>query len=504
MSTPLLQLRGIVKRFPGVVANDGVDLELYPGEILALLGENGAGKTTLMNLAYGLLQPDAGEIRVDGRPVVFRSPADAMAAGIGMVHQHFMLVPVMTVAENVVLGAEPVRARFVVDLARAARDVEAISRRFRFEVDPTARVGDLPVGVQQRVEIIKVLYRRARVLILDEPTAVLTPQEVDELFHILRGLTQAGHAVVFITHKLKEALAIADRIMVLRQGRVVGATTPAQTDEAELAAMMVGHGVSLELDKAPPRPQEPALEVEGLWVVDDRGLPAVRGVDLQVRAGEIVGIAGVQGNGQTELMEALMGLRPIAAGHVRVLGQSLTRMSVRRLTEMGVAYIPEDRQRDGLILPFPVYENLFLNGYHRPPAARRGTLRLDVLRRKAEELVRAFDIRAASVDVPVRTLSGGNQQKVIIAREFSRPLRLLLASQPTRGLDVASVEYIHRRILERRDEGAAVVVVSTELEEILALSDRIAVMYRGRIVALEERERFDRHRLGLLMAGSAA
>ena len=504
MSTPLLQLRGIVKRFPGVVANDGVDLDLHPGEILALLGENGAGKTTLMNIAYGLLQPDAGEIRLEGRPVVFRSPADAMRAGIGMVHQHFMLVPVMTVAENVVLGAEPVRARFVLDVSRAVRDVEAISRRFGFEVDPAARVGDLPVGVQQRVEIIKVLYRQARVLILDEPTAVLTPQEVDELFRILRGLKHAGHAIVFITHKLKEALAIADRIVVLRQGRVVGRTVPAQTSEAELAAMMVGHGVALEVEKGPARPGEPALEVEGLWVFDDRGLPAVQGVDLQVRAGEVVGVAGVQGNGQTELMEALVGLRPAAAGRVRVLGRPLARLSVRALTEMGVAYIPEDRQRDGLILAFPLYENLFLNRYYRPPASRRGMLRPEVLRRQAQELARAFDIRAASVDAPVATLSGGNQQKVIIAREFSRPLRLLLASQPTRGLDVGSVEYIHRRILEQRDQGAGVLLVSTELEEILALSDRIAVMYRGRIVALEERERFDRNRLGLLMAGIAA
>ncbi|HEY8498242.1 MAG TPA: ABC transporter ATP-binding protein [Limnochordales bacterium] len=504
MSTPLVQLRGIVKRFPGVVANDGVDLDLYPGEILALLGENGAGKTTLMNIVYGLLQPDAGEIRLEGRPVVFRSPADAMRAGIGMVHQHFMLVPVMTVAENVVLGAEPVRGRFVLDVGRAVRDVEAISRRFGFQVDPAARVGELPVGVQQRVEIIKVLYRQARVLILDEPTAVLTPQEVDELFRILRGLKEAGHAIVFITHKLKEALAIADRIVVLRQGRVVGQTAPAQTSEAELAAMMVGHGVALEVEKGPARPGEPALEVEGLWVFDDRGLPAVQGVDLQVRAGEVVGVAGVQGNGQTELMEALVGLRPAAAGRVRVLGRPLARLSVRALTEMGVAYIPEDRQRDGLILAFPLYENLFLNRYYRPPASRRGMLRPEVLRRQAEELARAFDIRAASVDAPVATLSGGNQQKVIIAREFSRPLRLLLASQPTRGLDVGSVEYIHRRILEQRDQGAGVLLVSTELEEILALSDRIAVMYRGRIVALEERERFDRNRLGLLMAGIAA
>ncbi|MEW6045255.1 MAG: ABC transporter ATP-binding protein [Bacillota bacterium] len=504
MSEPILQLRGIVKRFPGVVANDGIDLDLYPGEILALLGENGAGKTTLMNVLYGLLQPDAGEIRVRGRPAHFRSPADAMAAGIGMVHQHFMLVPVMTVAENVVLGAEPVRHRYKLDRRKAARAVEDISGKFGLAVDPHALVRELPVGVQQRVEIIKVLYRNARVLILDEPTAVLTPQEVDELFRILKGLVAAGHSVIFITHKLKEALEIADRIVVLRQGRVVGATAPGRTTEADLAAMMVGRGVALEVEKGPAKPGDVVLRVEGVWVFDERGAAAVQGVDFEVRSGEIVGVAGVQGNGQTELMEALMGLRPVAAGRVSILGRALSALSVRDLVELGVAYIPEDRQRDGLVLAFPVYENLALNTYYRPPAAGRGVLRLEAMRKHAEDLVQTFDIRTPSVDVAVSTLSGGNQQKVIVAREFSRPIRLLLASQPTRGLDVASVEYIHRRIIEQRDAGAGVLLVSTELEEILSLSDRIAVMYRGRIVALEERTRLSRERLGLLMAGVAA
>ncbi|WP_324716293.1 ABC transporter ATP-binding protein [Carboxydochorda subterranea] len=504
MSDVVLQLRGIVKRFPGVVANDHVDLELRQGEILALLGENGAGKTTLMNVLYGLLSPDEGEIRVAGRRVRFDSPSDAMRAGIGMVHQHFMLVPVMTVAENVVLGAEPVRGRFFVDAREAARRVADISTRYGLQVEPGALVRDLPVGVQQRVEIIKLLYRSARVLILDEPTAVLTPQEVDELFAILEGLARAGHSVIFITHKLKEALAIADRIVVLRQGRVVGATTPDRSDEAQLAAMMVGRAVSLELDKPPARPGAEVLAVRNLWVVDDRHVATVRGVSFEVRAGEILGIAGVQGNGQTELMEALARLRPVAAGEIRVLGRSTAGLSVRDLWEMGVAYVPEDRQRDGLILPFPIYENLALNNYHRPPASSRGMLHMDVLRRRAEELVRTFDIRTPSVDMPVSALSGGNQQKVIMAREFSRPIRLLLASQPTRGLDVASVEYIHRRILDQREAGAGVVLVSTELEEILGLSDRIAVMYRGQVVALEDRARMDRHRLGLLMAGAAA
>ncbi len=499
-----LELRGIVKRFPGVLANDRIDLSLRAGEILALLGENGAGKTTLMNILYGLLTPDAGEIRVDGRPVRLRSPADALRLGIGMVHQHFTLVPVMTVAENVMLGVEPTRGRFFLRIDEAIRRVQDISARFALQVDPKAYVKDLPVGVQQRVEILKVLYREARVLILDEPTAVLTPQEVEELFGILRGLAKGGRSIIFITHKLKEALALADRIVVLRAGRVVGETTPGRTTESELAAMMVGHGVERVARERRSRPGSTVLAVRDLWVLDERGLPAVRGVNLAVGAGEVVGIAGVHGNGQTELMEALAGRRPASSGVIEVLGRRLTRFSPRQLVEMGVGYVPEDRHRDGLVLNFTVYENLALNTYYRPPARRGPMLRIAALRERARQLVEAFDIRTPTVEARVATLSGGNQQKLIMAREFSRPIRLLLASQPTRGLDVASVEYVHRQILRQRDQGAGVLLVSTELDEVLALCDRIAVMYRGRIVAELPAEQASRERLGLLMAGAAA
>ena len=501
---PILELKGIVKRFPGVLANDHIDLTLYPGEIHALLGENGAGKSTLMNILYGLIPPDEGTIIVKGEPVTLRSPADAIARGIGMVHQHFMLIPVMTVAENVMLGQESTRGRFFLDTRRVAERIREISTKYGLEVDPEALVQHLPVGVQQRVEIIKVLYRDAEILILDEPTAVLTPQEVEELFEILRSLVKSGHSLLFITHKLKEALTLADRITVLRQGRVVGSRRPAETSEEELASMMVGRNVLLSVEKAPAKPGEPVLSVDDLWVEADKGPPAVRGVSFEVRAGEILGIAGVQGNGQTELMEALFGLRRPLAGHIHIAGRDVTGASPRELAEMGVGYIPEDRQRDGLILSFPVEENLILNRYYQPPYSQRGVLQRDEIRRNGERLAEAFDIRTSSVTVPVQTLSGGNQQKVIAARELSRPIKLLLASQPTRGLDVGSIEYIHKRIVEARDQGAAVVVVSTELDEILSLSDRIAVLYRGRIVGLMNAGEADRTQLGLLMTGGSA
>lgn len=500
---PILELKGIVKRFPGVLANDHIDLTLYPGEIHALLGENGAGKSTLMNILYGLIAPDEGSILIRGEPVTLRSPADAIARGIGMVHQHFMLIPVMTVAENVMLGQESTRGRFFLDTRRVSERIRELSARYGLEVDPDALVQHLPVGVQQRVEIIKVLYRDAQILILDEPTAVLTPQEVEELFAILRNLVKSGHSLLFITHKLKEALSLADRITVVRQGRVVGTRRPEETSEEELAAMMVGRDVVLSVEKAPARPGKPVLTVDNLWVESDQGQPAVRGVSFEVRAGEILGIAGVQGNGQTELMEALFGLRKPYAGRILIDGHEVTGASPRQLAEMGVGYIPEDRQRDGLILPFPVAENLVLNRYHQPPYSQRGVLQRDQIRENAEQLVKAFDIRASSVQVPVQTLSGGNQQKVIAARELSRPIKLLLASQPTRGLDVGSIEYIHKQIVEARDRGAAVVVVSTELDEILSLSDRIAVLYRGRVVGLLESREADRTQLGLLMTGGS-
>lgn len=500
MSDIVLEVRGITKRFPGVVANDGVNFALRRGEIHALLGENGAGKTTLMNIIYGLYHPDEGEILVDGRRVTLHSPHDAIRLGIGMVHQHFMLVPVFTVAENLILGAETTQGP-VLDLRRARQVVRDLSAQYGLEVDPDAVVEGLPVGVQQRVEILKALYRQARVLVLDEPTAVLTPQEVEDLFRVMEGLRQRGVSIIFITHKLKEVLRVADRITVMRRGKVVGTTTPAQTTEQELASMMVGREVLLQVEKAPAQPGEPVLEVKDLWVEDERGVPAVRGVNFTVHAGEILGVAGVQGNGQTELVEALTGLRRPLRGEVRLGGEAVPFQRPRYLVEHGLAHIPEDRQKHGLVLQESVADNLVLCTYYRPPFARRGVRQPRAVLSNAERLIREFDIRTPGPLVPAGTLSGGNQQKVIVAREFSRPVRLLVANQPTRGLDVGSIEYIHRRIVEMRDRGAAVLLVSAELDEILALADRIAVMYRGEIVALLNVAEATREQVGLLMAG---
>ncbi len=498
---PILELRGVTKTFPGVLANDHIDLTLNEGEILALLGENGAGKTTLMNILYGLYTPDEGQILVRGTQVGIHNPNDAIEHGIGMVHQHFMLVPVFTVTENVMLGAESIKAVVFLDRKAAARRIREISSRFGLKVDPDALVESLPVGVQQRVEIIKILYREADVLVLDEPTAVLTPQEAVDLFAIIRSLVAQGKSVVFITHKLKEVLAIADRVVVLRGGRVVGSTTPAQTTEAELAKMMVGREVILQVDKTPAQPGGVVLDVQGLHVLDDRGSAAVRDVSLQVREGEVLGIAGVQGNGQTELVEALAGLRRVATGKVTILDRDVTQASPRTVTEAGTAHVPEDRQRDGLVLSFPVQDNLVMNTYYLPPFAKGAGLQRDEIERAATRLVEQFDIRTPDVSVPVANLSGGNQQKVIVAREFSRPIRLLVASQPTRGLDVGSIEYIHNRIMRKRDEGCGVLLVSPELDEIMSLSDRIAVMYEGQIVAVMPAQEATKERLGLLMAG---
>ncbi len=499
--TYVLEARGITKRFPGVLANDHVDLTLKEGEILALLGENGAGKTTLMNIIYGLYQPDEGEIYVFGQKAHIRSPHDAIRLGIGMVHQHFMLVPVFTVAENLILGAEVTRAGIVLDLRRAREAVRRLSEQYGLKVDPDAYIEELPVGVQQRVEILKALYRGARILILDEPTAVLTPQEVEELFHIMRQLKAQGVSIVFITHKLKEVLAIADRIMVMRQGRVVGETTPEQTSETELASMMVGREVVLRVEKPPARPGEVVLEVEDLYV-EERGVPVVNGVSLKVRAGEILGIAGVQGNGQTELAEVLTGLRRPQRGVVRIAGETMPFERARALIERGLAHIPEDRQRHGLVLPFSVADNLVLCTYYKPPFANGWQRNPRAVQEFAERLIQQFDIRTPGPQVPVATLSGGNQQKVIVAREFSRPVRVLIANQPTRGLDVGSIEYIHKRIIELRDQGVAVLLISAELDEILSLSDRIAVMYEGRIVAEVDADKAERATLGLWMAGA--
>jgi ABC-type uncharacterized transport system ATPase subunit len=497
-----LELKGVTKRFPGVVANDSVSLVVEDGEIHALLGENGAGKSTLMNVLYGLYRADEGEILLDEEPVRFQSPGDAIAAGLGMVHQHFMLVPVFTVTENIMLGVESTGRFGLLKRGQATRKVQEISNRYGLAVPPDAVVEELPVGVQQRVEIVKALYRDAEVLILDEPTAVLTPQETDELFEVMRSLKAAGKSIIFITHKLKEVLTIADRITVLHRGRVAGTTTPQETSEAELATMMVGRTVQLRVEKGPAAPAGPVLQLVDLTVVDDRGQVAVNGLSLEVESGEIVCVAGVQGNGQTELVEAMMGLRPVVSGTIRLLDRDVTFSTPRAILRSGVGHVPEDRQTDGLILDFSIADNLVLDTFDEPPFARAMVRDRDAILHAARQRVEAYDVRTSSVMFPAATLSGGNQQKVIIAREFSRPIKLLVANQPTRGLDVGSIEYIHERIVEKRDQGTAVLIVSVELDEVLALADRIAVMYRGGLVAILPAEAATREHLGLLMAGS--
>jgi len=499
---PVLELRGITKQFPGVLANDNVNLTLEKGEIHALLGENGAGKTTLMNILYGLYKPTKGEIFINDQMAEISGPTDAIRQGIGMVHQHFMLIPVLTVTENVMLGEEELQNGIFLNRKAVARRIREISRKYGLQVDPNAYVKDLPVGIQQRVEIIKVLYRHATVLILDEPTAVLTPQEVEELFAIIKSLVAQGVSLIFITHKLKEVLAVADRITIIRRGKTVGTATPTQASEQSLAELMVGRAVELTVHKQKAQPAEPVLTVQDLVVKDDRRGTVVKGVSFEVRAGEVVGIAGVQGNGQTELVEALTGLHRVESGSITIAGQAATNASPRQVTELGVAHVPEDRQRDGLVLSYPLTDNMVLNTYYQKPFARGIVVDEAAVRQQAEKLIKEFDVRTPSSTVSAATLSGGNQQKVIVAREFSRPIKLLIASQPTRGLDVGSIEYIHGRIIEKRDQGTAVLVVSTELDEIRALSDRIAVMYEGRIVDILPADQVSKEQLGLLMAGS--
>jgi simple sugar transport system ATP-binding protein len=496
-----LEIRNITKRFPGVLANDHISFTLMPGEIHALLGENGAGKSTLMNIIYGLYKQDEGEILVNGRDVNIQNPNDAIALGIGMVHQHFMLVPTLTVTENIILGNELTRG-FRLDSRRAAKRIRELSEKYGLKIDPDAYVRDISVGHQQRVEIVKALYRGADILILDEPTAVLTPQEADDLFLVIRTLVAQGKSIIFITHKLREVLALADRISVLHHGKLVGSTTPQEATEASLASMMVGRDVLLVVDKEPANPQETVLDVHNLYAREDRDLMAVNGLNLEVRAGEILGIAGVQGNGQTELVEAIVGLRKIEEGSVKIRGKDATRASPRKITEMGVAHIPEDRQADGLVTGYSIADNLVLNSYYQPPFAR-GIIRNDsAILEQAERLVQKFDVRTPSIQTSAGSLSGGNQQKVIVAREFSRPVKLIIAAQPTRGVDVGSIEFIHAQLVALRDKGAGVLLVSAELDEILALSDRIAVMYHGKIVATFPREETNREQLGLLMAGA--
>lgn len=609
---PILEVRNATKRFPGVLANDHISFSLERGEILGFLGENGAGKSTLMNILYGLYEPDEGEISIRGEEVEIEDPNDAIRLGVGMVHQHFQLVPVFTVAENIVMGTEPTRpslswrtvgvagvagaALFLLggffalgnplqwltgaalggatvagligllmllgmltrlgfrvyfpvtavgggalmmvvallmnatgwilplivltllfsaasypavsvlmtslDRRVAQKRIRDLSEQYGLAVDPDAVVENIPVGVQQRVEILKILYREAEILILDEPTAVLTPQETEELFEIMESLAAEGKSIIFITHKLKEVMTVADRVIVLRDGRMVGETSPAQTSQEELAEMMVGREVDLVVDKGPVSPHDVVLEVSNLTAEDARHQPVLRGVDLFVRGGEILGVAGVQGNGQTELVEVLTGLRPAAGGEVRMLGEDVTNASPRRITELGVAHVPEDRQRDGLVLSFPVYDNLVLSTYYLPPFADGPAVQFDQVYDYAEKVIKEFDVRTPSIGLPAQNLSGGNQQKLIVAREFSRPIRLLVAAQPTRGLDVGSIEYIHRQLIKKRDDGVAVLLVSAELDEVMAVSDRIAVMYEGRIVGTVDADKVTREELGLMMAGA--
>ena len=499
---PIIEMRRIVKRFPGVNANSGVDFDLRQGEIHALLGENGAGKTTLMNVLYGLYQPEEGEIRINGRLVEFRSPLDAIASGLGMVHQHFMLVRTFTVAENIILGQTSPREPLLEDLKTVEARLKELSGRYGLEIDPSAPVWTLSVGEQQRVEILKALYRGADVLILDEPTAVLTPQEVDELLAILRRLAVEGKAVVFISHKLDEVLAVSDRITVLRDGKVVDTVIAGEVDKASLARRMVGRDVLLRVVKGKAQPGEVLLEIRNLAARNERGLPALRGVDLEVRGGEIVGIAGVAGNGQTELEEVVAGLRKATGGSVRVAGQDMTNCNPHRVGTCGLAHIPSDRYGMGLLDDFSVAENLVLERFDQPPFTRRGWLDWKAIRAEAARLAQRFDVRTPSIEIRAGTLSGGNAQKLVLARELARKPVVLLAAQPTRGLDVSAIEYVHRTLIEQRDAGIAVLLISTELDEILSLSDRIAVIYEGRIIGEMAAEDADLTRIGLMMAGT--
>ncbi len=499
---PVLELRNITKQFPGVLANDHINLTLGEGEIHALLGENGAGKSTLMNILYGLYSPDEGEILIRGQATKITGPTDAIRQGIGMVHQHFMLVPVLTVAENVMLGEETTKG-LVLDRKQVAQRIREISEKHGLEVDPTAKVEDLSVGVRQRVEIIKVLYRSANILILDEPTAVLTPQEADDLFGILRSLREQGVSIIFISHKLREVLALADRVTVIRRGKVVGEAKTAGASQATLAELMVGRQVALSVEKTAAKAADPVLRFEGLQVLDNRLQIAVNGASLEVRAGEILGVAGVQGNGQTELVEAVTGLRTVQAGQVWIGGQDVTNATPRKITECGVSHIPEDRQEDGLVLSFPVYDNLIINTFYRPPFAKGMVVNQKAIVGQADGLIQEFDIRTPNAGVPVSNLSGGNQQKVIVARELNRPINLLIANQPTRGLDVGSIEFIHKQLVRKRDEGAAVLLVSAELDEIMGLADRIAVIFKGQFTAVVDADDVSKEQVGLMMAGNS-
>ncbi len=498
--TPLIEVRNLTKRFPGVVANDNISLTVNAGEIVALLGENGAGKSTLVKMIYGLYPPDEGEIFIDGKKVELASPKDAIDLGIGMVHQHFQLVPVFSVAENVALGAEK-KKRGLFDGKQAEKDVALLAQKYGLAVDPTSKIEDLPVGTQQRVEILKVLYRDARLLILDEPTAVLTPQETDELLEVMRGFAKQGVGVIFITHKLREVLAVADRVVVLRNGKLVGETKSSETDQAGLAQMMVGRPVVLDVKKTKSVPKEEVLVVKDLVVRDDRNLIAVNQLSLTLRAGEILGVAGVEGNGQRELVQGIVGLRKIESGKVFISDRDATHASPHQVHEMGVAHVPEDRERDGLVASYSVADNLVLNRFDEPEFAKRGVRQVNPIKKLASELIKKFDVKTPSTQTNAGSLSGGNKQKLVIARELVWGPKLLIAAQPTRGVDVGSIEFIHNQIVQARDDGAAVLLVSAELDEVLGLADRVAVIYAGKIVAELDASEADRNRVGRLMAG---
>jgi ABC-type uncharacterized transport system ATPase subunit len=498
-----VEMRGITKAWPGVVANDHVDLEVRNGEIHALVGENGAGKSTLMNVLYGLVRSDSGEILVNGKPAKISGPRDAISLGIGMVHQHFMLIPVFTVGENVMLGREPVSGPDFYDRSRARAAIADLTKRYGLALDSDARTGELPVGLQQRAEIVKVLYRGANLLILDEPTGVLTPQESKELFAVLRDLVKSGKTIIFISHKLKEVLEISDRITVMRRGKVVGHLVTKDTDEEEIARAMVGRAVLLRVDKKPARPGAVTFRVENLGALSDRGVAALKGISFELRQGEILGVAGVEGNGQSELVEVLAGTRRASSGKIWLGEKDVTDFDARTEREAGIAHIPEDRRGAGLVLNFSIAENLILGRERDSPFSWHHVLLvLDAIRKWAARLVKEFDIRTPTIDVPARSLSGGNQQKIIVAREMASQPRVLLAAQPTRGVDIGAIEFIHRRIVAERDGGAAVLLVSAELDEIRSLSDRIAVLYEGKIVSIEPGDAPE-ERLGLLMTGGS-
>ncbi|MDY6868719.1 MAG: ABC transporter ATP-binding protein [Chloroflexota bacterium] len=501
MAKHVLETKNISKQFPGVLANDKVSMHLDEGEILAILGENGAGKTTLLNIIYGLYDQDEGEIFIHGEPTTIGNPHDAINQGIGMVHQHFMLVPVFNVTENMILGAE-VSKFGVLNLKEARKRILNLSETYGLEVDPDAIVEEIPVGIQQRVEILKALFRDARILILDEPTAVLTPQEIEDLFHVMRELKSKGVSIIFITHKLKEVMEIADRIMVMRRGKVVGETYPSETNKNQLANMMVGREVLLSVEKTPAKPGEPVFEIKDISIHNKEDRNLVNDVSLTVHTGEILGIAGVQGNGQTELVQAITGLRRIDKGTIVLNGKNMPADSPRTLVEHGLAHIPEDRHRDGLVLPYPLTDNLVLCSYYKHPYVKGLTRNNEAIEAHANKLIENYDIRTPSPFTPASNLSGGNQQKVIVARELSRNVKILIANQPTRGLDVGSIEYIHQTLIEMRDRGVGILLVSAELDEIMSLSDRIAVMYEGEIVDILDAKDATRGELGLLMAGS--